>query len=283
MSVTEPDLASLASSHDIIAIGMMADEARRARHGAATTFVRVAEVGVEPGSPIDVLPAAGEVRIVGVPGDRQAAEARVREVAAVAGTVPLSGFSLADLEQLAGREHVTLRGLLEGLHAAGLELVAEAPFDLLRDPRRSIEEVNIAGLALARLTVHQLPSADVPELMKKVSALQQQVGVIRAFAPLPRRSNAAVPSTGYDDVKRIALARLFVETIPSIQVDWALYGPKLAQVALTVGADDVDAVSPAADAGTGPRRAPLEEIRRNIQAAGLEPVERDGRFDRRVR
>ena len=33
--------------------------------------------------------------------------------------------------------------------------------------------------------------------------------------------------------------------------------------------------------GTGPRRAPLEEIRRNIQAAGQEPVERDGRFDRR--
>ena len=283
MSVTESDLTSLASSHDIIAIGMMADEARRARHGAATTFVRVAEVGVEPGSPIDVLPAAGEVRIVGVPADRQAAEARVGEVAAVAGTVPLSGFSLADLEQLAGRERVTLRALLESLHAAGLELVAEAPFDLLRDPRRSIEEVNIAGLALARLTVHQLPSADVPELMKNVSALQQQVGVIRAFAPLPRRSNAAVPSTGYDDVKRVALARLFVETIPSIQVDWALYGPKLAQVALTVGADDVDAVSPAADAGTGSRRAPLEEIRRNIQAAGLEPVERDGRFDRRVR
>ena len=75
----------------------------------------------------------------------------------------------------------------------------------------------------------------------------------------------------------------FVENIPSIQVDWTLYGPKLAQVALTVGADDVDAVSPADDAGTGPRRAPLEEIRRNIRAAGLEPIERDGRFDRRLR
>jgi aminodeoxyfutalosine synthase len=276
-------LTSLASSRDIIAIGMMADEARRARHGTATTFVRVADVGAEPGAPIDVPPAAGEVRIVGVPTDRQTAAARVSEVAAAAGSVPVSGFSLADLEQLAGRERVTLRALLEDLRAAGLELVAEAPFDLLVDPRRSIEEVNIAGLALARLTVHQLPSADVLELMKKVSALQQQVGVIRAFAPLPRRSNAAVPTTGYDDVKRVALARLFVDSIPSIQVDWALYGPKLAQVALTVGADDVDAVSPAADAGTGPRRAPLEEVRRNIQAAGLEPVERDGRFDRRVR
>jgi aminodeoxyfutalosine synthase len=283
MSVSEAELTSLASSRDIIAIGMMADEARRARHGTATTFVRVADVGAEPGAPIDVPPAAGEVRIVGVPTDRQTAAARVSEVAAAAGSVPVSGFSLADLEQLAGRERVTLRALLEDLRAAGLELVAEAPFDLLVDPRRSIEEVNIAGLALARLTVHQLPSADVLELMKKVSALQQQVGVIRAFAPLPRRSNAAVPTTGYDDVKRVALARLFVDSIPSIQVDWALYGPKLAQVALTVGADDVDAVSPAADAGTGPRRAPLEEVRRNIQAAGLEPVERDGRFDRRVR
>ena len=52
--------------------------------------------------------------------------------------------------------------------------------------------------------------------------------------------NPAVPTTGYDDVKRIALARLVVDNIASIQVDWTLYGPKLAQVALTVGADDID-------------------------------------------
>jgi 2-iminoacetate synthase ThiH len=62
-------------------------------------------------------------------------------------------------------------------------------------------------------------------------------------------------------------------------VDWGLYGPKLAQVALTVGADDVDAVSAEDDQAQGPRRAPLEEIRRNIRAAGLEPVERNGRFE----
>lgn len=275
------DPASLASSHDIVAIGMMADEARRRRHGAITTFVRVADVAVEPGAPIVVPAGAGEVRITGVPPDSSAAGARVREVAAASRSVPVSGFSLGDLEQMAGRERITLRALLEQLRADGLELVAEAPFDQLQDGRRSIEEVNIAGLGLARLTIHQLPSSEVPELMNKVALLQQQVGVIRAFAPLPRRLNPAVPTTGYDDVKRVALARLLVENIPSIQVDWALYGPKLAQVTLTVGADDVDGVSPLDDAGTGPRRAPLEEIRRNIQAAGLEPVERDGRFDRR--
>ena len=54
---------------------------------------------------------------------------------------------------------MTLRALLEELRAAGLELVAEAPVEQLQDPRRAIEEVNIAGLALARLTVDSLAEA----------------------------------------------------------------------------------------------------------------------------
>ena len=91
--------------------------------------------------------------------------------------------------------------------------------------------------------------------------------------------NPAVPTTGYDDVKRVALARLIVDNIPSIQVDWSLYGPKLAQVALTIGADDIDGVSAEDGAPEGRRRAPLEEIRRNIRAAGQEPIERNGRFE----
>ncbi len=281
MSVSDAELSTLAASHDIITLGIAADEARRHRHGLRATFVRVAEVDAAPGAPISVPPAAGEVRIVGAPASREAAAQRVREVAAAAGGKPVSGFSLADLEALAGRERVTLRALLEELTAAGLELVGEAPFDRLRDPRRSIEEVNIGGLRLARLTIDQLPSTDIAGLYGQIAALQSRVGVIQAFAPLPRKMNPAVPTTGYEDVKRVALARLFLTGIPSIQVDWSLYGPKLAQVALTVGANDVDAVSPTDDLSEGHRRAPLEEVRRNIRAAGLDPVERDGRFDPR--
>jgi aminodeoxyfutalosine synthase len=118
-------------------------------------------------------------------------------------------------------------------------------------------------------------------VFKQVAALQDAVAVIRTFAPLPRTINPAAPTTGYEDVTHVALARLTVDNIDSIQVDWSLYGPKLAQVALVIGADDIDAVSAEGDTGEGTRRAPLEEIRRNIRAAGLEPVERDGRFDRR--
>ena len=279
MPVSQADLIMLAASHDIIRIGIVADEARRERHALRTTFVRVATVSAEPGAPATWPQAAGEVRIVGIPRDGAAAVERVREVAAAANGVPVSAFSLADLEQLATNESVTLRSLLENIRTAGAELVAEAPIDRLQHARGSIEDVNISGLALARLTIHQLPSDDTVALFKSIADLQRQVAVIRAFAPLPRQQNAAVPTTGYDDVRRVALARVIVENVPSIQVDWSLYGPKLAQVALTVGADDVDAVSPENDSTEGRRRAPLEEIRRNIRAAGQEPVERNGRFD----
>jgi aminodeoxyfutalosine synthase len=203
----------------------------------------------------------------------------VREVAAIAAGVAVTGFSLADLEALSARDGVTLRALLEELRAAGLELVADAPFDRLQDARRSIEEVNIAGLSLARLTVEKLPSSDPLPLLTSVAELQRVVAVVRVFAPLPRRVNPAAPTTGFEDVKHVALARLVVDNVPSIQVDWSLYGPKLAQVALTVGADDVDGVSAEEETGEGRRRAPLEEIRRNILAAGQQPVERNGRFD----
>lgn len=279
MTVTDAELETLASTHDIIALGMAADEVRRQRHAVRTTFVRVVDVDAAPGAPVPFVASAGEIRITGTPANRAEALQRITEVVTAAGATPVSGFSLSDLEQLAASEHVPLRTVLEDFRHAGLELIAQAPFDQLRDPRLAIEEVNIAGLALARLTVHALPSADVPSLYRRIAALQHDVGVVHAFAPLPRTMNPAVPTTGYDDVRRVALARLFVSNIPSIQVDWSLYGPKLAQVALTVGANDLDAVSPLDDIGEGRRRAPLEEVRRNIRAAGLEPAERDGRFD----
>ncbi|HEX3646762.1 MAG TPA: hypothetical protein VHT95_14200 [Vicinamibacterales bacterium] len=277
--ISAAELTSLATSHDIISIGMLADDLRRQRHGAETTFVRVASASADIGAAVVRPPSAGELRIVGVPDSRAAAVARVREVASAAAGAVVTGFSLGDLELLAARESVTLRALLEELRAAGLELVADAPMDRLRDPRRSIEEVNIAGLSLARLTVETLASADPLPLLRAVAELQRTVAVVRAFAPLPRRVNPAAPTTGFEDVKHVALARLVCDNVPSIQVDWSLYGPKLAQVALTVGADDVDGVSAEDDAAEGRRRAPLEEIRRNILAAGQQPVERNGRFE----
>ena len=124
--------------------------------------------------------------------------------------------------------------------------------------------------------VCQAPVAGGPlGLVRLVESLGESVEAGQALAPIARRPGE--PTTGYADVKMVALARILLD-VPHIQVDWALHGPKLAQVALTFGADDVDNVSPIDDVAEGRRRAPLEEIRRNIRAASLEPVERDGRF-----
>src|SRR2546423_742575 len=191
----DAELTTLASSHDIISLGVLADDIRRQRHGMKTTFVRVATVDAAPGAPTAHPPSAGELRISGTPASRAAAVDRVREAAAAADGAVVTGFSLADLEALSAREGVTLRGLLEELRAAGLELVADAPIDRLQDPRRSIQEVNISELSLARLTVDQTPSTDAMPLLKHVADLQRAVAVIRAFAPLPRRINPAAPTT----------------------------------------------------------------------------------------
>ena len=153
---------------------------------------------------------------------------------------------------------------------------------MLDEAEAALEAVREAGLGLARLTVQR--QADRPRRASRsilrAAELQHALGWLPSFAPLPRSWSAASPTTGYEDVRQVALARLLADNIPSIQVDWSLYGPKLAQVALTVGADDLDAVSALDDESEGRRRAPLEEVRRNIQAAALVPVERDGAYGR---
>jgi hypothetical protein len=278
MSVQEAQ--ELLAGRDLIAIGARGDDERRRRHGTRTTFVRVFEVHVD--AVPEALPAsaaAGEIRIIGRPQSLEAAVAAVTRTLALAAGTPVTAFSIADLIDLApGR----LPEVFTSLRKAGLETVAEAPIDLLPDAEATVRAAHDVGLMVPRVTVHALSvtpagSRNAAYLIDRVNDLQHHVGGVRAFAPLPRTSSIAHPSTGYDDVKLIATARLAAAEIESIQVDWALYGPKLAQVALTMGADDVDSVSPL-PGDLGRRRSPLEEIRGNITAAGLEPIERDGTF-----
>jgi aminodeoxyfutalosine synthase len=276
------DVTVLAQTTDILTLGMLADEARRRKHGADTTFVRVAVVTVPAADRAVVIPpAAGEVRIDGPAGSLEALLPRVRTIAGAAGAVPVSAFSLSDLQAHADSSGAPIVDLLRAVRNAGVTLIAEAPLDRMREPEAALEALRAAGLGLARLTIqHHAAGAERVHQILRAAELQHALGWIRSFAPLARAWNAASVSTGYEDVRQVALARLLADNIPSIQVDWSLYGPKLAQVALTVGADDVDGVSATDDESEGRRRAPLEEIRRNIHAAALVAVERDGAYRR---
>jgi aminodeoxyfutalosine synthase len=278
---------AILADRNLIAVGARGDDERRRRHGRRTTFVRVFEVHIDAlrladarlGQALaELLPpgaAPGEIRVTGKPASVEAAVAAVKAAQVLAGSTPVTAYSLADLLELAGGSTASLTDLVARLAAAGLAIVADAPLDLLPDAAAAIRAARDGGVQVPRLTVHHLASGGDLRFVALARDIQSAIGGVRAFAPLPRVSAVAQPSTGYDDVKQIAVARLLADNIDSIQVDWALYGPKLAQVALTVGADDVDAVSPL-EGDLGRRRSPIEEIRGNIQAAGLEPVERDG-------
>jgi aminodeoxyfutalosine synthase len=276
--LTDGDAEQLAATGDIVSLGMLADEVRRRLHGAVTTFVRVADVPIGAAAAYQGAPAgAREIRITGGFPGIDGARAAVRAVlAAVA--VPVSGFELSDLELAAGADPRRLAGWLRELRADGLEYIAGAAIDRLQEAATAVGAVVDSGLSIARLVVHGGPAPTPLDVVRLVADLQRSTGAIRVFAPIPRHQGSE-PTTGYEDVKRVALARILLG-VPHIQADWALHGPKLAQVALTFGANDIDCVSPLDEVAEGRRRAPLEEIRRNIRAAALDPVERDGRFGR---
>ena len=276
------EAADLAATTDILTLGMLADEARRRRHGPDTTYVRVADVRLPIGGEVPDIPsAAREVRVIADAAALGALLPGLRDVVTAAGKVPVSAWSLADLQAHARASGASLLDLLRDVRHAGATSIAEAPIDLLDEAEPALEAVREAGLGLGRLTVHRhTDAAGRIALILRAAELQHTLGWIPSFAPLPRSWSAASPTTGYEDVRQVALARLLADNIPSIQVDWSLYGPKLAQVALTFGAADLDEVSPLDDVSDGRRRATLEEVRRNIQAAALVPVERDGAYER---
>lgn len=290
---TAAQAARVAACPNLVSIGALGEAVRKALRGDRVTFARVAVVPVEPaGEQPAGRGEASEVRIIGRPASFEGACAAIRSAKPLTGGVPLTGFSTADLLELAAGDHMVLSEQATVLSACGLAAVAETPIDRLAgadQARDAIRALRRGGLGVWRLTVDRPStgeragsvSAGLLDLIERAERLAADVGGIFAFAPLARHEVREAPSTGYDDVKTITLARLMCRSIPSIQVDWALHGPKLAQVAIAYGADDLDGISPYDDPAAGPRRAPRAEIERHIRAAYAVPAERTPTYELR--
>ena len=290
--LTAAELDELAAA-DILSLGMLADEVRRARVGDTVTFVRVVEVAGASGasgppsrpeaasagsrhSSPELARAeadasgAGEVRITQLPAALAEAIAIVKQVKARAGGI-VTGFSLADIIE---RGWGDLVDVLKQLKQAGLGALVEAPLDRLDHAEAALQACQDAGLTVQCLSIQKPNAASRTPMLIQARALAARFPWLTTIAPLSREQSVAVPTTGYDDVRAVALARLALPAVPNVQVDWAQYGPKLAQVALTFGANDLDRVSTRDDDTLGRRRTSLEDVTRNITAAGFQPRER---------
>lgn len=255
---------------DVLTLGMAADDARRAATGAhVVTFLRVHVVTARDlAAGLAVSEHASEVRLFELPESMDEAVAQLRALAAAAGGRRVAAFSMADLEARGWASPEALRALAQ----AGLVDVAELPVDQLADLTRSIAALQQAGLDPQRITTARPVGEGKLAMIERVRMAITAHPSVRRYSPLPRVAPVDKPTTGYDDVRMVALARLALGAL-SIEVDWSLYGPKLAQVALTFGADHLDAVSALDDASLGPRRGTVEDVERNIRAAGFEPRE----------
>ncbi|MGD2108092.1 MAG: CofH family radical SAM protein [Phycisphaerae bacterium] len=95
--------------------------------------------------------------------------------------------------------------------------------------------------------------------------------------------------SGIDDLKTLAISRLMCPNIPHIKAFWIMQTPKLAQVSLNWGVDDIDGtvvyydITKREGGGSTHQELTVEKLRRMIHEAGCEPVERDTLYRRVIR
>jgi aminodeoxyfutalosine synthase len=248
---------------------------------------------------------ATEIHIVG--GENPALSyASIREMVAgireMDAAVHIKAFTASEISFFAESEGSTPEEILLDLKEAGLNGLPGGGAEILgAGVRAQVCANKISGERW--LEIHQVAHrlglktnatmlyghvesyADRADHLLRLREAQDETGGFQAFIPLafqPKNSALAhlPPTSGVDDLKTMAVARLLLDNFAHIKTYWVMTGLKLAQVALHFGADDMDGtveeevISLLSEAGHGQAVAKAELIR-VIRAAGRTPVERD--------
>jgi aminodeoxyfutalosine synthase len=207
----------------------------------------------------------------------------------------------ADLENISVEE--TLRRLidagLDSMPGGGAEIFAERAREIIAKGKISgaqwLEIIRIAH----RMGIHSNATmlyghvetyAERVDHLLALRELQDETHGFKTFIPLAFHS-ANTPleylpeTTGYDDLKNIAISRLILDNFPHIKSYWIMVGARMAQMALRFGADDIDGtvteekITHAAGAVT-PQAISRAELVRMIKEIGCIPVERDTLYEK---
>ena len=216
--------------------------------------------------------------------------------------VHLKAFTMVEVAYLAQRAKISVRDVLVRLRDAGMDSLPGGGAEIFCDRvRRIICDHKITGeqwIETAR-TAHSLGlhsnctmlyghienAEDRADHLVKLRALQDETGGFVTFIPLAFHPDNTpllhIPkTTGFADIKNIAVARLMLDNIPHIKAYWIMMTPRIAQIALRFGADDIDGTvveekiyhDAGATTSQSLRRGELLQL---IRKAGRDPVERD--------
>ena len=126
--------------------------------------------------------------------------------------------------------------------------------------------------------------------LDRLRALQDETRGFDAFIPLKYRSFGNPMSeigevSVTEDLRMLALSRLYLDNIPHIKAYWVMYGRETAELALAFGADDIDGTiddtTKIYSMAGGDRRPVMteEQMHRMAAAAGYRAVERDTHYN----
>ena len=340
------DAIALFDSHDLLAIGALADRVNRAKNGdrvflcanqhlnptnvcilrTTCTFCSFARTPKEDGAYTMSLEEAFHEASL-------ARDTPVREFHIVGGLHPklrvsyyedlirglkerhpgveIKALTAVEIAHLARIEKSSVEDVLLRLQEAGLETLPGGGAEVFsRGVRKTIAERKLVaeewldvhrqahGLGIRSnctlLYGHVETHADRVDHLMLLRELQDETGGFLAYIPLAyhpdgnelgeQLGRTGTATTGVDDLKNLAVGRLFLDNFRHVKTHWIMNTAKVSQVALHFGVDDLEGtvrrerIYHEAGAST-PEGMTFAEIVRLIRDAGKRPVERNVHYE----
>ncbi|WP_419175189.1 cyclic dehypoxanthinyl futalosine synthase [Desulfosediminicola sp.] len=174
--------------------------------------------------------------------------------------IHVHGFSPPEVCHFAEISKLSIKEVLKRLIAAGLDSIPGGGAEILNDRVRQatapqkcsadewiavMEEAHNLGLrTTATMMFGHIETAEERlEHLRRLRELQDRTGGFTAFIPWPFQPDNTVladveKATAMTYLRMLALSRIYLDNISSVQASWVTQGPKIAQLSLSFGAND---------------------------------------------
>jgi cyclic dehypoxanthinyl futalosine synthase len=308
MGISRKEALECFQSNDLIGVGMEADAVRHRLHPEGVVSYAIectidcaaltsnAKLGSKAGENAlsgicDAIRETVEqgstgvrlvncLRSVSKPRDIECFEEILRGVRQRFPSLWLEGLSSDVIVALAAGCGLELRQIIARLHEAGLNSIASDD----RQPKCNVAEwiaVHRAAHGLGMPTVATMAfgagetSEQRVDLLTAIRQLQEETRGFAVFIPVAAEAASGRELdavTAVEQLKTLAIARIFLDNIENIQWSGAAQGLKVLQTGLRFGANDAGSVTSQANATN---RTTEEDLRHIIRDAGFQPVQRD--------
>jgi len=215
--------------------------------------------------------------------------------------IVLKAYTAIEVHHMAKLSKKSVREVLKDLKEAGLDVLPGGGAEIFNEEKRKLiapykasaeeylkihREAHKLGIPtnITMLYGHIEDYKDRIEHMTKVREVQDETGGFQVFIPLkyhPEGTELGGELTSsVDDLRTVAIARLYLDNFEHIKAYWVTLGERVAQLALNYGADDIDGTileerivhAAGTKAALGHAKEKLINL---IKEAGKIPAERD--------